>query len=74
MLGMLSHYSATIVPRRLTWLHSMPLEDTLATYQYFVKEADKLDLAYICFLRYLKSFDVELDGTLATSTGVHVSQ
>lgn len=40
----------------------MPLQDTLDTFGYLVKEADKLQLAYICFLRYTKTFDVEIDG------------
>lgn len=41
----------------------------MATYQYFVKEADKLNLAYITFLRYLPAFDVELDGGLSDTSG-----
>ncbi|KAF5365076.1 hypothetical protein D9758_010986 [Tetrapyrgos nigripes] len=30
----------------------MPLEDTLETFTYFITEADKLNLAYMMFLRY----------------------
>ena len=40
----------------------MPLEETLATFKYFVSEADKLKLAYISFVRYNETQDVEYDG------------
>lgn len=45
----------------------MPLDETIDTFSYFVKEADKLDLAYICFLRYLELFDVVIDGRFLSS-------
>ncbi|EGO00661.1 hypothetical protein SERLA73DRAFT_159398 [Serpula lacrymans var. lacrymans S7.3] len=40
----------------------MPIEETLNTYNYFISEADKLDLAYICMMRYLPFLDVIYDG------------
>ncbi|KAF9053222.1 hypothetical protein BJ165DRAFT_1383633 [Panaeolus papilionaceus] len=40
----------------------MPLEETIATYSYFITEADKLGLAYIVLVRYSPKFDVEIDG------------
>jgi hypothetical protein len=43
-------------------LNSMPLEDTLETFSYFITEADKLGLAYITLLRYIEFFDLLIDG------------
>jgi 2,4-dienoyl-CoA reductase-like NADH-dependent reductase (Old Yellow Enzyme family) len=40
----------------------MSLEDTLETYRYFIAEADKLGLSYICFQNYVAMFDVPIDG------------
>ncbi|EGO00744.1 hypothetical protein SERLA73DRAFT_167001 [Serpula lacrymans var. lacrymans S7.3] len=40
----------------------MPLQDTLDTFNYFISEADKLDLAYICLMRYLATMDPKFDG------------
>lgn len=40
----------------------MPLDETIETYSYFLKEAEKLNLAYFCFLRYLDALDVLIDG------------
>jgi len=40
----------------------MPLQESLATYSYFITEADKLNLAYFTLVRYHPSFDVEFDG------------
>ncbi|KAF8997115.1 hypothetical protein BDQ17DRAFT_1248994 [Cyathus striatus] len=40
----------------------MPLEDTIETYSYFIKEADKLGLAYIELMRYSAKLDVVVDG------------
>ncbi|KAF9468284.1 FMN-linked oxidoreductase [Collybia nuda] len=41
----------------------MPLEDTLATYKYFVTEVNKLGIAYILFLRYYAMIDPAGRGT-----------
>jgi hypothetical protein len=40
----------------------MPLDETKETFGYLLKEAEKLDLAYICFLRYTEDFDAVIDG------------
>jgi 2,4-dienoyl-CoA reductase-like NADH-dependent reductase (Old Yellow Enzyme family) len=41
----------------------MPLDETVATYSYFIKEADKLGLAYIALSRHLPMFDPTNRGT-----------
>ena len=41
----------------------MPIEDTIETYSYFIKEADSMGLAYVCLVRYSAKFDLEFDGT-----------
>jgi 2,4-dienoyl-CoA reductase-like NADH-dependent reductase (Old Yellow Enzyme family) len=41
----------------------MPLEETVATYSYFVKEADKMGLAYIALSRHIAMFDPAGRGT-----------
>ncbi|THU98433.1 FMN-linked oxidoreductase [Dendrothele bispora CBS 962.96] len=40
----------------------MTLEDTIETFTYFITEADKLDLAYMMFLRYSEANDPIIDG------------
>ena len=40
----------------------MPLEETIATFSYFITEADKLGLAYFQLMRYVPLLDVEFDG------------
>ncbi|KAL5492855.1 hypothetical protein ACEPAI_4303 [Sanghuangporus weigelae] len=40
----------------------MTLEDTIETYSYFIKEADAIGLAYVCFVRYAAKLDTEFDG------------
>ncbi|KAF4611021.1 hypothetical protein D9613_006475 [Agrocybe pediades] len=40
----------------------MPLQETLDTFSHFISEADKLELSYICLLRYYPMLDVEFDG------------
>ncbi|KAK7472020.1 hypothetical protein VKT23_000129 [Stygiomarasmius scandens] len=40
----------------------MSLEDTLETFTYFITEADKLDLAYMMFLRYDEKTAQIIDG------------
>src|ERR1700691_2988273 len=40
----------------------MPLNETIETFGYFLREAEKLDLAYVCFLRYTEAFDAIIDG------------
>jgi hypothetical protein len=45
-----------------TLLFSMPLQETLDTYRYFISEADKLNLSYITLVRYIAHADVEIDG------------
>lgn len=42
----------------------MPLDETLETFNYFITEADKLNLSYITLVRYTPYLDVEFDGTL----------
>lgn len=42
--------------------NSMPLQDTLDTFRYFLSEADKLGLSYIVIARYLAWLDIEFDG------------
>ena len=49
--------------RKLTLVTcSMPLEENLNTFKYFIEEADKINLAYICLLRYIQFFDSKIDG------------
>lgn len=40
----------------------MPLQETIDTYQYFISQADGLDLGYICLVRYAPFFDPIIDG------------
>ena len=40
----------------------MPLNETIETYGYLLKEAEKLDLAYFCFLRFTEDFDAVIEG------------
>lgn len=40
----------------------MPLEDTLATYGYFIEKADAFKLAYICLMQYHPDMDPGYDG------------
>ena len=40
----------------------MSLEDTLATFSYFIAEADKLNLAFFDLVRYVPQYEVEYDG------------
>jgi len=40
----------------------MPLNETIETFRYLLREAEKLDLAYFCFLRYTEDFDAVIDG------------
>ncbi|KJA24132.1 hypothetical protein HYPSUDRAFT_136934 [Hypholoma sublateritium FD-334 SS-4] len=42
----------------------MPLAETIATFSYFITEADKLGLAFFELMRYSPLLDVELDGAL----------
>ncbi|KAJ7771916.1 flavoprotein NADH-dependent oxidoreductase [Mycena maculata] len=42
----------------------MPLPETIATYNYFISEADKLGLSYILLARYVPALDMEIDGKL----------
>ncbi|KJA23282.1 hypothetical protein HYPSUDRAFT_163557 [Hypholoma sublateritium FD-334 SS-4] len=39
----------------------MPLEDTLATFSYFITEADKLNLAFFDLVRYVPQYEVKYD-------------
>lgn len=39
----------------------MPLDETIETYAYFIKEADKMGLAYICLVRYAAKLEVTFD-------------
>ncbi|TFK73552.1 FMN-linked oxidoreductase [Pluteus cervinus] len=40
----------------------MPLEENVATYKYFLEEADKLGLSYITLVRYSPASDPKFDG------------
>ncbi|KAF9457744.1 hypothetical protein BDZ94DRAFT_1301697 [Collybia nuda] len=40
----------------------MPLKETLDTFNYFIKESDKLNLSYIELVRYMVAMDAEYDG------------
>ncbi|KAJ7356787.1 hypothetical protein DFH08DRAFT_689517 [Mycena albidolilacea] len=40
----------------------MPLQDTLKTYGYLLREVDKLGLAYVTLMRYSEVYDPERDG------------
>ncbi|KAJ7805953.1 hypothetical protein B0H14DRAFT_2526310 [Mycena olivaceomarginata] len=40
----------------------MPLQDTLKTYGYLLREVDKLGLAYVTLMRYSEVYDPEHDG------------
>ncbi|KAJ7356714.1 hypothetical protein DFH08DRAFT_463715 [Mycena albidolilacea] len=40
----------------------MPLEETIETYSYFISEADKLDLSYICLARFVPFLDIIIEG------------
>ena len=42
----------------------MPLDETIETFGYLLKEAEKLDLAYFCLLRYTEAFDATINGGL----------
>jgi len=42
----------------------MALPETVETYKYFITEAEKLDLAYITLVRYVRASDVEIDGKI----------
>jgi 2,4-dienoyl-CoA reductase-like NADH-dependent reductase (Old Yellow Enzyme family) len=42
----------------------MPLNETIETFGYLLREAEKLDLAYFCFLRYSDDFDAVVEGKL----------
>ena len=45
----------------------MPLQENIATYQYFISHADALDLGYICLLRYVPERDPKIDGMAVIS-------
>jgi hypothetical protein len=40
----------------------MPLQENIDTFQYFISQADDLDLGYICLVRYNPALDPEIDG------------
>lgn len=42
--------------------NSMPLQESLDTFSYFITEADKLGLAYITLVQYHPYFDAVFDG------------
>ncbi|KAG1733693.1 hypothetical protein EDB19DRAFT_1639444 [Suillus lakei] len=48
----------------------MPLQENIDTFQYFISQADVLDLGYICLVRYIAAIDPKIDGmTSNASTG-----
>ncbi|KAJ7221750.1 flavoprotein NADH-dependent oxidoreductase [Mycena pura] len=40
----------------------MPLQDTIDTYGYLLKEVDTLGLSYVTLVRYVEALDMEYDG------------
>lgn len=44
----------------------MPLEEQIATFKYYIKELDKMGLAYIQLVRYVAVMDPEFDGELGS--------
>ncbi|KAJ7806162.1 hypothetical protein B0H14DRAFT_3768845 [Mycena olivaceomarginata] len=42
----------------------MPLEETIEMYNYFISEADKLGLSYICLARLVPSSDIIVEGKM----------
>ena len=40
----------------------MPLQDTIDTFSYLLREANALRLAYVALVRYLPRMDLEIDG------------
>jgi len=42
----------------------MSLNETIATYNYFLTEVDKFELAYINLVRYIEMTDPVIDGTV----------
>ena len=48
----------------------MPLDDTIDTYGYLLREVEQLRLAYIALVRYHPDFDEEVDGKPATQHDV----
>jgi hypothetical protein len=40
----------------------MPLQDTLDTYTYLIKQLDRLKVIYITLVRYAEALDVKIDG------------
>ncbi|EJD40856.1 FMN-linked oxidoreductase [Auricularia subglabra TFB-10046 SS5] len=42
----------------------MPLEETIATYSYYIQEIDKMGVAYIQLMRYFPMMDAVIDGNL----------
>lgn len=40
----------------------MPLDETIETFNYFLGEADKLDLAFICLMKCIPLHEVIIDG------------
>jgi hypothetical protein len=42
----------------------MPLQENIDTYQYFICQADVLDLGYICLVRYVPAADPRIDGRI----------
>jgi 2,4-dienoyl-CoA reductase-like NADH-dependent reductase (Old Yellow Enzyme family) len=40
----------------------MPLDETIATFKYFLEQIDQLGLAYICLVRYDPFLDIKIDG------------
>ncbi|KIJ36200.1 hypothetical protein M422DRAFT_232710 [Sphaerobolus stellatus SS14] len=49
----------------------MPLEETLETFTYLIKELDELKLAYIALARYIPMFDPVIDGKCKTRATQH---
>ncbi|KIJ23607.1 hypothetical protein M422DRAFT_237710 [Sphaerobolus stellatus SS14] len=49
----------------------MPLEETLETFAYLIKELDELKLAYIALSRYIPMFDPVFDGKCKTRATQH---
>lgn len=43
----------------------MPLQETIDTFTYYIKQLVSRDIAYIQLVRYLDPMDPEIDGTFS---------
>lgn len=62
MLVCFSRYDELLRTGHNYYSQSMPIEETLETYSYFLAEIDKLSLSFITLMRYVRYLDVVIDG------------